>query len=84
MTSLKSEKDAFFEKLQFYTQYYYYQGFGLAVPSDPFCPNVALWYPASRGSSLAWLLTLTFTKSISSLDFVNVKSHARDKPLLAG
>ena len=59
------------------------QGFGLAVPCDPFCPNVALWYPASRGSSLAWFLTLTFTKSISSLDFVNVKSHAKDKPRLA-
>ena len=82
MMSLKSEKDAFFEKLQFYTQYYY-QGFGLAVPSDPCCPNVALWYPASRGSSLAWLLTLMFTKSISSLHFENVKSHAKDKPRLA-
>ena len=60
------------------------QGFGLAVPSGPCCPNFVLWYPASRGSSLAWLLTLTFTTSISSLDFVNGKSHARDKPLLAG
>lgn len=60
------------------------QGFGLAVPSGPCCPNFVLWYPASRGSSVAWLLTLTFTTSISSLDFVNVKSHARDKPLLAG
>ena len=34
MTSLKSEKDAFFEKLQFYTQHYY-QGFGLECPVTP-------------------------------------------------
>ena len=41
-------------------------------------------YPASRGLSLAWLLT--FTKSRDEIDFVNVnvKSHAREEPLLAG
>ena len=51
-------------------------------------------YPASRGSSLAWLLA--FTKSFASLvsrelrrltsdasDFVNAESHVREKYLLA-
>ena len=41
-------------------------------------------YLARRGLSFAWLLT--FTKSRDEIDFVNinVKSHAREEPLLAG
>ena len=43
-------------------------------------------YPASRGFSLTWLLA--FTKSFARLvsranDFVNAKSVAGEKPLLA-
>ena len=78
---LNQKKDTFFKILQFYTQF---SGLWSSSAQWPLLSKFVLWYPVSRGSSLAWLLTLTFTTSISSLDFVNVKSHARDKPLLAG
>ena len=47
-------------------------------------------YPASRVFSLAWLLAFTRRGlSVEELvshanDFVNAKTHAREKPLLAG
>ena len=62
------------------------------MPSKQKCINYM--YPASRGFSIAWLLAFTKSgrKQLNQLrdrhclanDFVNAKSHAVEKPLLAG